>query len=122
MNSKVHYVIKENKFERCFVYLLNEKIIGFIDFSDIYDRLELNYIWVDPSLRGKGYSNDLMSYMFDYCFSNNNINNITLEVAICNDTAINLYKKYGFKKVALRKNYYDGIDAILMIMEFDNYE
>ena len=33
---------------------------------------------------------------------------------IDNVKAINLYKKYGFKQVAIRKKYYNGIDGILM--------
>ena len=44
----------------------------------------------------------------------NNIKNITLEVKEDNIAAINLYKKYGFKKVSTREKYYDGINGILM--------
>ena len=39
---------------------------------------------------------------------------ITLEVNINNTIALNLYKKFNFKEVAIRKGYYNGIDAILM--------
>ena len=39
---------------------------------------------------------------------------ITLEVSKENERALALYKKYGFKEVALRKGYYDGVDGILM--------
>ena len=38
----------------------------------------------------------------------------TLEVKINNYIAINLYQKYGYKKVAIRKGYYNGVDGILM--------
>ena len=37
---------------------------------------------------------------------NANCNKIFLEVASNNIMAINLYKKSGFKKIGLRKNYY----------------
>ena len=40
--------------------------------------------------------------------------NITLEVKQTNASAIHLYEKNGFKKVAIRKGYYNGIDGILM--------
>ena len=40
--------------------------------------------------------------------------NITLEVKIDNNAAINLYKKYNFVEKAIRKGYYNGIDGILM--------
>ena len=40
--------------------------------------------------------------------------NITLEVRVSNIPAINLYKKFGFREVALRKYYYGDEDGILM--------
>ena len=39
---------------------------------------------------------------------------VTLEVRIDNIPAIKLYEKCGFKKIAIRQNYYNGIDGILM--------
>ena len=43
--------------------------------------------------------------------------NITLEVRKDNEKAIKLYKKVGFIEKAIRKNYYNGIDGILMEKE-----
>ena len=40
--------------------------------------------------------------------------NITLEVRLSNEVARNLYKKFGFREVALRKYYYGDEDGILM--------
>lgn len=46
--------------------------------------------------------------------------NITLEVRVSNEKAINLYHVSGFKDASIRKKYYDnGEDAILMIKELD---
>ena len=43
------------------------------------------------------------------------LNNITLEVNVNNIPAINLYKKYNFKEVGIRKKYYNNTDdAIIM--------
>lgn len=120
-NKNVDYIISNNAFEKCYVYLLNDKIIGFIDFSEIYNRIELNYIWINPLFRGNDYSKDLMNYLINYCLSIDCIN-ITLEVAINNDVAKNLYKQFYFEEVALRKNYYNGIDGMLMIRKFDKNE
>ena len=39
---------------------------------------------------------------------------ITLEVNKNNIPALNLYKKFDFNEVAIRKNYYNGVDGILM--------
>lgn len=119
LNKEVDYKISENAFEKCFIYELDNKIIGFIDFSDLYDRLELNYIWVKPEYRGLKYAYILMDYMFNYVKEKDNISNITLEVSVNNDIAINLYEKYEFKKIAIRKQYYNGVDGILMMRKFD---
>ena len=40
--------------------------------------------------------------------------NITLEVRMSNEIAINLYKKFGFREVAIRRYYYGDEDGILM--------
>ena len=48
------------------------------------------------------------------------LNNITLEVNINNNPAINLYKKYHFEEVGLRKKYYNNTDdAIIMTLKLD---
>jgi len=45
---------------------------------------------------------------------------ITLEVNEKNLPAIHLYEKYGFKKVGLRKKYYDNkFDAYIMTKYFN---
>lgn len=62
--------------------------------------------------------------MFNELFiiaKNKNCINITLEVAVNNKSALNLYKKLGFKIVTIRKNYYENSDGYLMIKE-TNYE
>lgn len=46
------------------------------------------------------------------------LKDVTLEVNINNIPAINLYKKYNFKEVGLRKRYYNNMDdAIIMTLE-----
>ena len=118
LKNQIEYRIGDNEFEKCYIYILNDKIIGLIDFSKIYNRLELNYIWIKPEKRGNKYSKELMNYMIKYA-SKNNLENITLEVSINNYIAIKLYEEYGFIKAAIRKQYYNGIDGILMIRMFD---
>lgn len=121
INELIDYKITNNSFEKCFKYELDNKIIGIIDFSDIYERIELNYIWISPIFRGNNYSKELMNYMFEYA-KNKKINNITLEVSVNNEIAIKLYQKYGFTQASIRKNYYNGTDAFLMIRKFDKDE
>jgi len=89
-----------------------DSIIGYLYYSDIYERIEINQIEVDSSYRNKGYGSKLMKYLID-----NTNKSITLEVRIDNNPAIALYKKFNFKEVSIRKNYYNGTDGLLMERE-----
>ena len=108
----VDYLNIENPFLKNFVYLFNGEVVGLISYSLIYDRIELEYIWVKDSYRNRGLASKMMDKMFE-----ENVKNITLEVRISNLSAINLYKKYGFVVASLRHNYYGDEDAYLMVRE-----
>ena len=108
----VEYLKKENPFLKNYVYIENNIPIGLISYSLIYDRIELEYIWVSFAHRKKGIASKLMDKMME-----EKVNNITLEVRKTNEGAISLYKKYNFKVVSTRKNYYGDEDAYLMIRE-----
>ena len=105
-------VLKElsnNPFSKYLIYQENNEIIGYLYYSDIYDRVEINQIEINSIHRNCGYGSKLLEYLI------NSVNkNITLEVNKENIYAIKLYKKYNFKEVAIRKGYYNGIDGILM--------
>lgn len=92
----------------------NNDLIGYINFSIIYERVELNYIFIKKEYRNKGFGKELMKYFIEFC---NNVSNITLEVNVNNIAAIKLYESFGFEKIAIRKNYYNNDDAILMKKE-----
>lgn len=108
--------LNSNPFTKYILYLEGNNYVGFIQYSIIYDRAELDYIYVDDNFRSSGIGSKLMNYMIEDV-KNNNCLNISLEVENSNINAINLYKKYNFKEVAVRKNYYQGKDGILMIRE-----
>ena len=63
--------------------------------------------------RNKGIGKKLLSYLIVVAI-NNHVVNITLEVRENNLVARNLYKKFGFREVALRKFYYGDDNGILM--------
>lgn len=105
-----------NDYSKEYVYILNNEIVGFIIYEYIYDRIELDYIYVDKEKRGMGIANILMNQMINFA-KENNLKNITLEVNKNNEVAISLYKKYGFIEVAIRRGYYNGEDGLLMIRE-----
>jgi len=100
-------------FAKTIEYIEDNKVIGILKYSLIYDRMEIDNIEVDVEHRGKGIGTKLMSYLVSKAIENRVIN-ITLEVRISNEVARHLYKKFGFREVALRKFYYGDEDGILM--------
>ena len=82
-------------------YSVDLCVMGFQKFTDNYKVYE-------------SYNLKLIEYLLEKCKI---CENITLEVRKDNERALRLYKKYGFKEVALRKNYYNDIDGILMMRE-----
>lgn len=103
------YKFSYNDFECVYGYYLDNKLIGIIDYSVIYDRIELNYIFVLEEYRNKGIAGIMMKHIYDMNLP------ISLEVNENNFGAVKLYKKSGFKEVARRKNYYGEFDGILMV-------
>ncbi len=91
--------------------ILDDK--GYLDFSVIYDRIEINDFLVKEEYRNQQIGSNLLEYLIDYAIKYKMIN-ITLEVKKDNIPAISLYHKYGFVDVAIREKYYNGIDGILM--------
>ena len=105
--------IHSNPFARRIEYVIDDKIIGYLEYSLIYDRIEIDNFSVLEEYRNQGIGTKLMSYLVSLAISLRVVN-ITLEVRVSNNIAINLYKKFGFKEVALRKYYYGDEDGILM--------
>lgn len=106
-------IIDNDPFSKFIVYLENDKIIGILSYSIIYERAEINYIFVLESCRGKKVASKMLDYIIKTCKI---CDNITLEVRKSNNIAISLYKKYGFQEVAIRENYYNDEDGILMML------
>ena len=82
----------------------------------VLDTAELNNIVIKKNERGNGYSSLLLKELINIA-AQKKCNYLNLEVASNNDVAINLYKKFGFKQVGIRPNYYNGADALLLTLE-----
>lgn len=95
----------------------NNTIVGFAGIKIILDEAELMNIVTKKDMRGKGIASFMLAAMISMC-KNNNIKLLNLEVNNQNTIAINLYKKYNFREVGLRKKYYNNTyDAVLMTLE-----
>ncbi len=111
--NRIENDLKNNPFSNYYIYRLSDKIIGFINFDIMYERMELIDIFVLEEYRNCKIATKLMDVMIEVAVLNN-IDSITLEVRKDNYYAIKLYEKYGFTKVGIRKNYYKDIDGLLM--------
>lgn len=89
--------------------------VGYINFRLLAGEGELMRIAVLPPFRGMGYSRKLMDRL-EKSAVEAGAGELTLEVRAGNRAAISLYKSYGFKEEALRKNYYQNPreDALIM--------
>ena len=101
--------LKNNPFGKVLVLKEDNEIIGYIYYSDIYERCEINQFEINSIHRNCGKGNLLLKYLIDYIKKD-----ITLEVKEDNTPAIHIYEKNGFVKKAIRKGYYNGVDGILM--------
>ncbi len=91
----------------------NNEVLGFLGYRIVMDELEIMNIVTRIDRRNQGTASNLLSYVV----RQKDLDKINLEVNEHNITAINLYKKFGFRRVGLRKKYYNNTDdAILMSM------
>ena len=106
-------VTSTNPFIRRIEYLIDDKSVAYMEYSLIYDRMEIDNIQVDEEYRRQGIGTKLLAHLISLAIEYR-VDNITLEVRVSNEIARELYKKFGFREVALRKYYYGDEDGILM--------
>ena len=94
-------------------FMLDDKYVGFLIYQLLYENAEVIDIFVLEKYRNRGIGTLLLKEMM----KDSNIKNITLEVKKDNKYAIMLYNSLGFKEVSVRKGYYNGEDALLMLKE-----
>ncbi len=106
--------LRSNPFAKLLGYIKENKIVGYLYYSEIYERVEINQLEVQSSNRNCGIASKLMDYLIKLVNKN-----ITLEVREDNLEALTLYEKFQFQKKSVRKGYYQGTDGILMERRVD---
>lgn len=96
----------------------NNEIVGFAGISTCLDEATLNNIVVKRSSRGRGIGGELLESLLELCVDLN-MKSLTLEVNVSNTPAINLYKKFGFKNLGIRKKYYDNSSDAIIMTKYD---
>lgn len=118
----------KNIFQRClevgyhaFVLEKEQKIIGYALASMVLDECHILNISIDPRLQRQGNGVSLLDFLLEYA-ENQGVNKVYLEVRQSNKAAIGLYKRFGFEKIGIRKQYYQtqtgSEDAILLQLTF----
>ena len=110
--------LESNSFLRHFVKEVDGRVVGFYISSHVLDEVEIFTIAVDPDYKKIGVATSLLNHLIDSSIRDK-ARGIWLEVSTKNLAAISLYKKFGFKIMGLRKNYYQklGEDAYNMLKE-----
>lgn len=101
---------------QCWLLTAENKLLGCMVFSQLFDEAELLNLLVEPQFQGRGYGRLLLEFFIE---SNRpKARQLFLEVRVGNARAIRLYESVGFSRQGLRKRYYPAgkgrEDALLM--------
>ena len=88
----------------------NNNLIGYIIAKiSIYETHILN-LTISEDYRQRGIATELLEMIFSKCYIVNSLN-IFLEARVNNTPAIKLYEKHDFRRISIRKNYYQTSDG-----------
>lgn len=105
-------LISENS--KYIVAILNKtEIVGFAGIKIIFDEADIMNIVTKKTYRNVGIGSSLLERLI-VISKNLKLSSITLEVNEENISAIHMYKKFGFKSLGIRKNYYKDKNGIIM--------
>lgn len=99
---------------RYIVAKCKNEIVGFAGISLIVDEANIMNIVIKKEKRKQGIGSLLLEKLISISKELKAIS-ITLEVNCNNLPAINLYKKFDFQEVGLRKKYYNNTDDALIM-------
>ncbi|WP_285904915.1 ribosomal protein S18-alanine N-acetyltransferase [Pseudodesulfovibrio pelocollis] len=90
------------------------RLAGYIAFSLVEDEMEILNLAVHPDHRRCGIGAALLGRALDVCVTMG-IAKSFLDVKASNVAAIDLYRKFGYEQIGIRKRYYPdtGDDALL---------
>lgn len=105
--------IENNLYTKILVYEKEQKVIGFLMYTELEETVDILDIIVMEEYRRQNIASCLLDYMMSEL--KDTVKLLTLEVRKSNISAIALYKRFGFDVVKIRKKYYNnGEDAYLM--------
>jgi [ribosomal protein S18]-alanine N-acetyltransferase len=94
-------------------------ILGYCCYWVVSSEIHITNMAVHHQYRRKGIANQLMHHVIDEA-EGTETELLTLEVRMSNTNAQNLYEKFGFHPIAVRKKYYpDHEDALIMLLKLE---
>ena len=93
-------------------------VLAFVNYWLVRDEVHVLNVATDPARRREGHAARLIEHVVAFAHRHR-CRYLTLEVRRSNQPAIRLYRKYGFRPVGIRPNYYveDNEDAIVMLLD-----
>jgi [ribosomal protein S18]-alanine N-acetyltransferase len=93
-------------------------VLAFVNYWLVRDEVHVLNVATRSSVRRQGHAARLLEHVIGFAHREH-CRYLTLEVRRSNQPAIRLYRKYGFRPVGIRPNYYveDNEDAIVMLLE-----
>ena len=115
--NQFKYELEENEFSYLFVLENEGVIIGYYGFWVMFEDVDITKVSIRKEFQGMKLSNILLQDCINRVEALK-CEKINLEVRVDNIRAINLYKKYEFEEIAIRKDYYGkGEDALILCRE-----
>jgi ribosomal-protein-alanine N-acetyltransferase len=104
---------------RFFIANKDNKVLGYAGINCVIDEGYITNVAVFPEYRKRGVATAILNAVFDLA-KELNLSFVSLEVRVSNSAAISLYEKVGFKKEAVRPNFYSNPkeDAYIMTKRF----
>ncbi len=103
--------------EKYIIAWYNNIIVGYFGISISIDFIDILSICTKNEFKKNGIASLLLRNIISIA-NTNNIQKIFLEVRVSNIAAQNLYKKFGFEQINVRKNYYpDNFEDAIILMK-----
>lgn len=113
--SSLGYEFYENPYSIIYLYYVDDKLVGYLDYWVTFDSATIFRIGVDSNVQNKGIGSKLMNKMFEDIKNNfEDVYFISLEVRETNVKAQALYKKFEFSQFTKKVGYYGNEDALVM--------
>ena len=79
--------------------------VDLFDFDPYHNRAGIGILIADEEFRGKGYASEALDTLLDYTFNTLQLHQVYCNVLTENQSSLNLFTKYGFKIIGIKKDW-----------------